>query len=125
MDQLRKTIRERLTEMHLSARQASIRSGLSHNTLRVILTGARPTAETCDALEPVLGLQTGTLRMLAGWALDERKVDPDVEYAVSLLRMAQPEHRQAVIGYLLVNLTPPSKVSAPRGRAARRVAAAV
>lgn len=105
MDQLRTTIRERLATLGLSARQASIRAGLSHNTLRVILAGARPTAESCDALEPVLGLNAGTLRLLAGWPVDERRADPDLEYALRLLRLARPEHRQAVIGFLLVNLT--------------------
>ncbi|MCS7003511.1 MAG: helix-turn-helix transcriptional regulator [Dehalococcoidia bacterium] len=119
MEQLRATIRERLSDLNLSARQASIRAGLSHNTLRVILAGARPTAETCDALEPVLGLPAGALRLLAGWPMEEKRVDPDIEYAINLLRLARPEHRQAVIGYLLVNLTPPAKVSAPGRRASR------
>jgi lambda repressor-like predicted transcriptional regulator len=116
MDQLRATIRERLAALGLSARQASIRAGLSHNTLRVILAGARPTAESCDALEPVLGLSTGTLRLLAGWPVDDRRTDPDIEYALQLLRLARPEHRQAVIGFLLVNLTPSAKVHAPARR---------
>ncbi|MFN8534627.1 MAG: hypothetical protein U0556_13900 [Dehalococcoidia bacterium] len=119
MNQLRATIRDRLAALGLSARQASIRAGLSHNTLRVILAGARPTTETCDALEPVLSLAPGTLRLLAGWPVDERRTDPDIEYAIQLLRLARPEHRQAVIGFLLVNLTPPAKVQAPVRRAPR------
>ncbi|MCS6802909.1 MAG: hypothetical protein RMM58_11735 [Chloroflexota bacterium] len=119
MDQLRATIRARLAALGLSARQASIRAGLSHNTLRVILAGARPTAESCDALEPVLGLSPGTLRRLAGWPVDERRTDPDIEYAMRLLRLARPELRQAVIGFLLVNLTPPTRVSAAPRRPVR------
>lgn len=113
MDQLRPTIRARLLELGLSARQASIRAGLSHNTLRVILVGARPSAETCDALEPVLGLETGALRRMAEWPLDERKSDPDIEYALTLLDQASVEQRQAVLGYLLVLLSAPATIQSP------------
>ncbi len=116
MEKLRLTIRERLTALGLSARQASIRAGLSHNTLRVILAGARPTIETCDALEPVLNMPSGSLRLLAGWPIEDKRIDPDVEYAIHLLKLARPEHRQAVIGFLLVNLTPPAKVQSPNRR---------
>jgi lambda repressor-like predicted transcriptional regulator len=117
MDQLRTTLHERLAALGLSARQASLRAGLSHNTLRVVLAGARPTPETCDALEPVLQLAPGTLRLLAGWPVSEQRRNPEVEYALQLLRTADPTHRQAAIAYLLVSLTPrlPGRQAVRRG----------
>ncbi|MCS6803228.1 MAG: helix-turn-helix transcriptional regulator [Chloroflexota bacterium] len=94
-------IRRRLQALGLSVRQTSLQANLSHNTLRVILAGARPTAETCDALEHVLGLPKATLRLLAGWPLPEECFHFSEEWARQLLELATPELRQKVIGFLL------------------------
>jgi lambda repressor-like predicted transcriptional regulator len=94
-------IRRRLQALGLSVRQTSLRANLSHNTLRVILAGARPAPETCDALEPVLGLPSATLRLLAGWPIPEERFHFSEVWARQLLELASPELRQQVIGFLL------------------------
>ena len=81
--------------------KAPVQSGLSHNTLRVVLDGARPKAETCDALEPALHLAPGVLRLLAGWPLDDDRFRYDEQWVRTLLELAPWSRRQQVISYLL------------------------
>jgi hypothetical protein len=102
---LGQVIRHRLEVCNLSIRQASLRANLSHNTLRVVLAGARPSIETCDALDPVLGLPAGTLRLLSGWPLQEQEYAYSRKWAQTLLEIAGVEDRQRVIGYLLAQRT--------------------
>ncbi|GIW07647.1 MAG: hypothetical protein KatS3mg060_2452 [Dehalococcoidia bacterium] len=103
-------IRRRLRALGLSARQSSLRAQLSHNTLRVVLAGARPTAETCDALDQALGLPPATLRLLAGWPLPEDRFRFSEEWARLLLELATPELRQKVIGFLLAQTPRPARM---------------
>lgn len=102
-------IRRRLETLGVSARQASLQAHLSHNTLRVVLAGARPTGETCDALDGPLGLAPGTLRLLAGWPLPLERLRFSEEWARVLLELASPEVRQKVVGYLLAQTPRPAR----------------
>lgn len=100
-DLLVQVIRERLRAANLSTRQASLSAGLSHNTLRVVLGGARPTIETCDALDEVLGLPFGTLRLLAGWPIPLERHQYDETWVQTMLEIASSEVRQGVVRYLV------------------------
>jgi transcriptional regulator with XRE-family HTH domain len=102
-------IRRRLQALGLSARQSSLRAHLSHNTLRVILAGARPTPDTCDALDRALGLPRATLRLLAGWPVPDDRFQFSEEWARLLLELATPEMRQMVIGFLLAQTPRPGR----------------
>lgn len=99
-------VQARLRAQNLSVRQASLRSQLSHNTLRVVLAGARPMPDTCDALDGTLHLAPGTLRLLAGWPLPTGSAGYSEEWARILLELSSWETRQQVITYLLAQTTP-------------------
>lgn len=112
-DALATLVRQRLRALRLSARRASLRAQLSHNTLRVILAGARPTPETCDRLDPVLDLFPGTLRLLAGWPLPPACYQYSEQWARTLLEIAPPETRQQVVAYLLAQRSRPLPAAEP------------
>ena len=64
---LARYLRYRLGQLGLSPRALSRRAGLGANTVRQLLYGRRPRAQTLDALAPVLAEDPTVLRWLAGY----------------------------------------------------------
>lgn len=106
-----KRLRELLEKHNESYREASLRAGLDHQSVRRILDGQRPSMHICILLADHFGINPNEFLTLAGWpalkAFDVRSVTQEnlppeaVDVALAVAKIADPGARKEVATAIL------------------------